>query len=98
VIAILWRYRVPAAAAPAFEAAYGPAGAWAKLFAQAEGFVRLELLRDGEGAYATVDYWTDLAHFEAFMRAYGEGYARLDAECEALAEAEERVGVFDVLA
>jgi heme-degrading monooxygenase HmoA len=96
VIAILWRYRVPEAAVGAFEAAYGPAGAWAKLFGQARGFVRTELLRDGEGVYATLDYWSDLASFEAFKAAFGEHYARLDAECEALTDAEEGLGVFEV--
>jgi heme-degrading monooxygenase HmoA len=98
VIAILWRYRVPAAAEKAFEAAYGPAGAWAKLFGQAAGFMRTELLREGEGVYATLDYWSDLASFEAFKRAFGEDYARLDAECETLIEAEERLGLFEVVA
>jgi heme-degrading monooxygenase HmoA len=71
--------------------------AWAKLFRQAPGFVRTELLREGEGAYATLDYWSDLASFEAFKAAFGEDYARLDAECETLTEAEERLGLFEVV-
>ena len=98
MIAILWRYRVAPAAAPAFEAAYGPAGDWAKLFGQAAGFVRTELLREGDGVYATLDYWSDRASFEAFKRVFGEDYARLDAECEALTESEERLGIFEVAA
>jgi heme-degrading monooxygenase HmoA len=96
VIAILWRYRVAPDAAEAFEAAYGPAGVWAQLFGQAFGFVRTELLRGGEGTYATLDYWTDWLSFEAFEDAFAEDYGRLDAECEALTLAEEKLGVFEV--
>jgi heme-degrading monooxygenase HmoA len=66
------------------------------LFSQAPGFVRTELLREGEGSYATLDYWSDLVSFAAFRRAFGEDYARLDAECETLTEAEERLGLFEV--
>jgi heme-degrading monooxygenase HmoA len=98
VIAILWRYRVPAAAALAFEGAYGPEGPWARLFRHAAGFVRTELLRGGDGVYATIDYWADCESFDAFKAAFGEAYARLDAECADLAEAEEPLGSFEVTA
>jgi hypothetical protein len=97
VIAIVWRYRVAEAALKAFEAAYGPAGPWAQLFGQAFGFVRTELLRGAEGTYATLDYWTDWTSFEAFEDAFAEDYGRLDAECEALTLAEEKLGVFEVV-
>jgi heme-degrading monooxygenase HmoA len=98
VIAILWRYRVAPDAREAFEEAYGPAGAWAQLFGQAFGFTRTELLRGAEGVYATLDYWTDWASFEAFEDAFAEDYGRLDADCEALTLAEEKLGVFEVVA
>jgi heme-degrading monooxygenase HmoA len=97
VIAIVWRYRVAPEARQAFEDAYGPKGAWAQLFGQAFGYVRTELLRGGEGAYTTLDYWADWLSFEAFEDAFAEDYGRLDAECEALTLGEERVGVFEVV-
>ena len=38
MIAIIWRYEILDEARAAFEAAYGPTGAWAQLFARSDGF------------------------------------------------------------
>jgi hypothetical protein len=45
---ILWEFVVPPEKVDAFIAAYKDDGAWAKLFAQAEGYVGTELLRSAE--------------------------------------------------
>jgi len=50
-----------------------------------------------EAAYAILDDGSDLASFEAFKAAFGKDYVRLDAECETLTEAEQRLGVFEVV-
>ena len=97
MIAILWRYRAAPGAEARFRAAYGPDGDWARLFRQAPGYVRTELLESGDGAFATLDYWTSEAAFEAFQAAFGEAYGALDAECEALTREEERLGLFSVV-
>ena len=96
VIAIIWRYRVAPASAPQFEQAYGSNGDWAKLFGQAEGYIRTELLRGDDGDYLTIDYWLGADAWEAFSAGHGEAYRALDARCDALTEAEERIGLFAV--
>jgi len=96
VIAILWTYRVERGWAALFEAIYGPDGDWAQLFRQADGYHGTELLRQAEGRYATIDRWESTAHFERFEERFAEGYARLDERCEALTEAEDFIGTFEV--
>ena len=96
VIAIVWRYRVAPASQRQFEQTYGSAGDWAKLFGEAEGYVRTELLRGGDGDYLTIDYWLGSAAWEAFSAGQGDAYRALDVRCDALTEAEERIGLFAV--
>ena len=94
MIAIIWRYRVAPASQRQFEQAYGSNGDWAKLFGEAEGYIRTELLRGGDGDYLTIDYWLGADAWEAFSAGHGEAYRALDARCDALTEAEERIGLF----
>lgn len=75
VIAIIWRYRVAPASERQFEQAYGSDGDWAKLFGEAEGYIRTELLRGGDGDYLTIDYWLGADAWEAFS-APGRGISR----------------------
>lgn len=98
MIAILWRYAVRPGAEARFAAMYGPEGDWARLFRMAAGFVRTELLREAGGGFATLDYWDEAASFERFKAAFADAYAELDARCEPLTEAEEKLGVFEVVA
>lgn len=55
--AIVWEFKVPQQRIADFEAAYGPDGAWVRLFAKAAGFIETNLLRctEQEGHYLTVD-------------------------------------------
>jgi heme-degrading monooxygenase HmoA len=94
VIAIVWRYRVAAAKQRQFEQVYGSDGDWAMLFGEADGYVSTELLRGGDGDYLTIDYWLGADAWEAFSARHIEAYRALDARCEALTEAEERIGLF----
>jgi heme-degrading monooxygenase HmoA len=93
---IVWEFRVPAERVPDFEAAYGPDGAWARLFALAAGFIEVELLRSAEqaGRYLTIDRWESRGAFEAFSARFAAEYKELDASFEGLASAETRIGVF----
>jgi len=96
MIAILWTYRIEPGRAALFEAIYGPNGNWAQLFCQAEGYRGTELLREGDGRYATIDRWNSAADLERFKQRFAEDYERLDARCEALTEAEEFIGIFEI--
>ena len=93
---ILWEFEVRAERAGEFELAYGPSGAWARLFAKGDGFLGTELLHDHEARcrYVTIDRWASRAAFEAFGERYREQYAELDARCEALTERETLIGRF----
>ena len=95
--AIIWRYEVEPAHREAFEAGYGPAGEWARLFAAAPGFIRTELMAGGGGCYATIDYWRCEADFRAFQTKSGAEYRALDRKCEPWMLKEERIGAFTVL-
>jgi hypothetical protein len=95
MIAILWRYAVNPDRAQAFEACYGPHGDWAQLFARGAGYVGTDLWRGEDGAYLTLDRWTDLPAYDAFKQTYAAAYASLDAACDPLTDAETRLGVFE---
>jgi len=96
---IVWEFMVEEAQRAAFEAAYGPGGPWAELFARADGFLGLELLADPErpGRYLTLDRWRSAADAAAFQARFGEAYRALDAKLEGLAQDEVRIGAFDAL-
>ena len=93
---ILWEFRVPAEQRDAFEAAYGPKGDWARLFARGKGFIGVELLRCAEeaGRYVTVDRWRSVADFDVFKRDFGAQYDALNHKLEHLKAAETRIGAF----
>ena len=78
MIALIWRYEVLDEARSAFEATYAPTGAWAQLFARAEGFRGTELFRAEDGSYLTLDIWNSRADFEAFLAAHRDAYEALD--------------------
>ena len=96
MIAILWAYRVEPSWAALFEAIYGPEGDWAQLFGQAEGYRGTELLRRDDGRYVTIDRWDSAEAFELFKERFADAYGLLDAHCEALTEAEEFIGAFEI--
>lgn len=91
---IVWTYDVTPGAAPDFVEVYGPEGAWAQLFRRAPGFHSVELFRDGDGRYLTLDRWTTEAAFEAFQAAHGEAYRALDVELAGLTLGQTRIGGF----
>lgn len=98
MIALVWRFEVRDAERAAFEAAYGPDGAWARLFARGAGYEGTRLLRADDGAYLTIDTWRTRADFDAFLEDHRPAYEALDRETEALTRCETRIGDFTVVA
>ena len=98
MIALVWRFEVRDEERAAFEAAYGPGGDWARLFARSGGFRGSELLRNADGSYLTIDVWRTRADFDAFLADHGPAYEALDAETERLTRCEHRIGEYEVVA
>ena len=99
MVASIWRFRVPAAEAAAFERAYGPDGDWAQLFARAPGYAGTELLKqnDANGVYLTIDRWLTEADFDAAKRMLHDDYTELDRRLEAYTSEEAWLGTHTLL-
>ena len=92
---ILWEFVVLPEKVDAFIAAYKDDGAWAKLFALAEGYVGTELLCSTDGArYITIDRWQHAEEFARFQEQFGYEYKALDTELEGLTVRERKLGMF----
>jgi heme-degrading monooxygenase HmoA len=96
---VVWQFEIAEDKIPAFEAAYGPDGAWAKLFRTATSYIGTELLRDAyiPGAYLTIDRWASEADFRAFRKQHDQDYELLDRQCDSLTSRETRIGAYTVL-
>jgi len=97
MIALIWRYEVLEEARAAFEATYAPTGAWAQLFARAEGFKGTELFKAEDGSYLTLDVWRSKEDFEAFLAEHGAEYEALDRSTEGWTSCEHRLGEYEVM-
>jgi heme-degrading monooxygenase HmoA len=95
---VVWQFEVAEEKQSAFEAAYAPDGAWAKLFASSQEYRGTELLRDAyiPGAYLTIDRWTSEETFRAFRKEHDADYEALDRACDPLTASESRVGAYTV--
>ena len=91
----LWRFIVPPESEARFVAAYGAEGDWARLFAEAPGFVRVELWRGEDGSFLTADHWQSSDDFDRFQASLGPRYHALDSKLEGLATVEIFIGAFD---
>ena len=83
-----------------FELAYGPGGAWSKLFARCPGFRGTTVLRDTENLrrYLTIDIWDTLAQREQMLSERKAEYSDLEAAFADWTESRTEVGTFRVLA
>lgn len=95
---VVWQFEISEEKIAAFEAAYGPDGAWAGLFRKAPGYQGTELLRDAyaAGKYLTIDRWDSEASFRAFRKQHDADYEALDRSCDDLTSRETRIGAFTV--
>ena len=100
MIEIVWEFIAKEEARGQFELAYGPGGAWSKLFARCPGFRGTTLLRDTKNPrrYLTIDFWDTLAQREQMLAERKAEYSNLDAAFADWTESKTEVGIFRVLA
>lgn len=95
---IVWEFLVQPAKVGEFVAAYKFDGAWAKLFAKADGYIGTELLRsteNGQGTtFVTIDRWKTAEDFTRFQQRFGAEYRLLDTQLEGLTLSERKLGTF----
>ncbi len=93
---VIWQFEIAEDKVAAFEAAYGPDGAWAKLFRTSPNYIGTELLHDAyiPGAYLTIDRWASEADFRAFRKQHDHDYEVLDRQCDSLTSRETRIGAY----
>lgn len=95
---IVWEFVVRPEKIGAFVAAYKSDGAWAQLFAQADGYIGTELLlateRDQSMTHVTIDRWRHAEDFTRFQEQFGDEYKALDTELECLTVSERKMGTY----
>ena len=98
--AYVWEFHVAPDRAEEFLAAYGPSGAWSRLFRQSSGYVETLLLQDQAtpGRFVTIDRWSSADAHDAFQAKFREEYETLDRACEALTRHEASLGTYWELA
>jgi hypothetical protein len=97
MIHVIWAFVVKAEAIARFERAYGPDGAWARLFRAYQGFRGTTLLRDrgNPRRYLTIDLWDTSAQRRYMLTAGKARYADLDETLADLTESEDEIGTFE---
>jgi heme-degrading monooxygenase HmoA len=100
MIEIVWEFVVKEEARGQFELAYGPGGAWSKLFARCPGFRGTTLMRDTKNPrrYLTIDFWDTEAQREQMLAERKTEYSNLHATFGDWTESKIEVGIFRVLA
>jgi hypothetical protein len=100
MIEFVWEFVVKEEARGQFELAYGPGGAWSKLFARCPGFRGTTLLRDTKNPrrYLAIDFWDTLAQREQMLAERKAEYSSLEASFGDWTESKTEVGTFRVLA
>jgi heme-degrading monooxygenase HmoA len=93
---VVWQFEIAEEKITAFEAAYGPEGAWAKLFRTSPKYLGTDLLRDAyiPGSYLTIDRWTSEEDFRSFRKDRDAEYESLDRSSDAFTCRETRIGAY----
>ena len=96
---IVWEFIVKDEFRGQFELAYGPGGAWSKLFARYPGFRGTTVLRDvrNSGRYLTIDVWESESQREQALDELQVEYSELEMEFEKWTESKSEVGAFRML-
>ncbi|MFC2108768.1 antibiotic biosynthesis monooxygenase family protein [Candidatus Bipolaricaulota bacterium] len=99
MVEIVWTFVVKEEARGQFELAYGPGGAWSKLFARCPGFRGTTVLRDTKNPrlYLTIDVWETKAQWEQALAENKAEYSDLEAAFGEWIESKTEVGIFSVL-
>jgi|GEM_PF-332379 quinol monooxygenase YgiN len=92
----LWEFKVLPEREQEFLAAYGPSGAWSRLFRKAAGYVETLLLQDRAvpARFLTIDRWVSQRAHDAFLVEFRAEYEALDRTCESLTEYESSLGSY----
>ena len=100
MIEIVWEFVVKEEARGQFELAYGPGGAWSKLFARCPGFRGTTLMRDTKNPrrYLAIDLWDTEAQREQMLAERQAEYSSLEATFDDWTESKTEMGIFRVLA
>ena len=100
MVEIVWEFVVKEEARGQFELAYGPGGAWSKLFARCPGFRGTTVLRDTKNPrrYLTIDLWETGAQREQALAESKAEYSDLEAAFDKWIESKTEVGIFSVRA
>lgn len=100
MVEIVGEYIVKEEARGQFELAYGPGGAWGRLFARCAGFRGITLLRDTKDLrrYLAVELWDSEVQRQQALTERQEEYATLDAALAAWCASRNELGTFRVLA
>jgi heme-degrading monooxygenase HmoA len=100
MVEIIWEFVVKEQARGQFELAYGPGGAWSKLFSRSEGFRGITLLRDVKNPrrYLAFDLWDTAAQREQALAEQKAEYVALDSSLADWTESRTEVGTFSMRA
>jgi len=100
MIEILREFIVKEEARGWFELAFGPGGAWSKLFDRCPGYRGTTLLRDTVNPcrYLVVDFWDTANQREQVLADRAEEYAELEANFAQWTEGVTALGIFKGLA
>jgi len=100
MIEIVWEFVVKEEARAQYELAYGPGGAWSKLFARYPGYRGTTLLRDTTNPrrFLTIDFWDTEDQREQMLAERKAEYANLEAAFGDWTESKIEVGIFRLLA
>ena len=93
---VVWQFEIAEEKILAFEASYGPEGAWAQLFRNSPSYLGTELLHDAyvAGSYLTIDRWASEDDFRAFRKDHDAEYESLDRSSDSLTSRETRIGAY----
>jgi heme-degrading monooxygenase HmoA len=100
MVEIVCEFVVKEGARGQFELAYGPGGAWSKLFARCPGFRGTTVLRNTKNPwrYVTIDLWETADQREQALAEHRAEYSDLEAALGEWIESKTEVGTFSVLA
>jgi heme-degrading monooxygenase HmoA len=100
MIEIVWEFIVREDSRGQFELAFGPGGAWGKLFARSPGFRGTTLLRDMKNPrrYLVIDLWDSEAQREQVLAEGKAEYADLNETFGGWIESKTELGVFRMMA
>ena len=100
MVEFVWEFVVKEEARGQFELAFGPGGAWSKLFSRCRSFRGTTVLRDTKNPrrYLTIDLWETEAQREQALAERKTEYSDLEAAFGEWTESKAEVGIFSVLA